>query len=277
MLSAIVHDRGLLIGCLLVLAIVACAVIGPLVWRHNPYGISVETALSPPSLAHPMGTDGSGRDVLARFDRGAGISLLAGLAVMLLSALVGGGLGLLSGISGRIVDTLVMRLLDAVLAFPPLILAIAVSIGLGAGLRSAIIGTALTCVPYYARLLRGDVLRIRSLPHVEAAKALGIAPRAIIARHVLPHAAATMLVQSAAVFGYAILTLAGLGFVGLGAQIPTAEWGSMITDGMGSALTGQWWVSVFPGLGLLAAVCAANLLADRIRYLLDPRTTRRAA
>jgi peptide/nickel transport system permease protein len=251
--------------------IVFAATLGPLLWRHNPLTTNIGAALEAPSAVHPMGTDASGRDILSRFDRGAGISVLSGCSVVVLATFVGGSLGLAAGMFRGIVDTVIMRILDAILAFPALVLAMAVSIGLGVGLRSAIIGTALTCVPYYARLLRGDVLRIRALPHVDAARVLGVGPRAIVTRHILPHALPTMLVQSAAVFGYAILMLAGLSFIGLGAQIPTPEWGAMITEGLPYVLTGQWWVSGFAGLGLLVAGSGAHILADRIRAIVDPR------
>jgi peptide/nickel transport system permease protein len=147
----------------------------------------------------------------------------------------------------------------------------AVSVGLGTGLKTAGLGIMLTTIPYYARLLRSEVLRIRSLPFIEAAHALGARRLRIMLRHIVPHVVSTLLIQAAAVFGYAILTLAALGFVGLGARVPTPEWGAMITDGLQYFLTGQWWIGVFPGLGVLIAVTAANVIADRARDILDPR------
>jgi peptide/nickel transport system permease protein len=164
-----------------------------------------------------------------------------------------------------------MRVMDAILAFPPLILAMAVTVGLGVGLATAALGIMLTSVPYYARLIRSDVIRVRSLLFVEAAAALGASPRRIVLRHILPHTSSTVFIQGSAVYGYAILSLAALGFVGLGAQAPTLEWGTMITDGLQYALTGQWWIGFFPGLGVLIAVAAASIIADRARDILDPR------
>lgn len=269
--TPVLRDRGLVLAASLLALLVVVALIGPLIWTRAPNATDLNVTLQAPSSAHPMGTDGSGRDMLARFMRGAGISLLSGVVVVLLSGIVGGALGLLAGMARGVTDTIVMRTLDSVLAFPSLILAMTVAIGLGPGVRSGVIGAALTCVPVYGRLLRSDVIRIRELPHIEAAHALGVPRGQIVRRHVLPHTVPTMLVQSAAVFGSSILTLAALGFVGLGAQIPTPEWGSMITDGMQYALTGGWWVSTFPGIGLLIAVCGANVLADRLRNILDPR------
>jgi peptide/nickel transport system permease protein len=265
------HDPALAFATVLILLLVALAVIGPVAWPDDPLAVDVSAALQSPSWSHPMGTDGNGRDIFARFMGGARISLVAGVVVVILGALVGGLIGVIAGISGSLTDNVTMRALDSLLAFPPLILAMAVTVALGVGVTSAVIGITLTSVPYFARLLRTDILRIRSLPHVEAAIAVGATRRRIVVRHILPHAASSMLIQSAAVFGYAVLTLAALSFVGLGAQIPEPEWGAMISDGLQYALTGQWWIAVFPGLGLLAAVVAANVIADRTRDILDPR------
>jgi peptide/nickel transport system permease protein len=264
-------DRALVLAGATFAVLIALAVAGPLVWTANPDHVQLLHALEAPSWAHPMGTDADGRDVLARFDRGAGISLLAGAAVVVVGAVVGGALGVTAGMSRGWLDSVLMRLMDALLAFPPLILAMAVTIGLGVGIVTACIGIALTSVPWYARLLRSDVLRIRSLPFVESARATGASRADIVRHHVLPHVVSTLLIQAAGVFGYTIIALAALGFVGLGAQIPTPEWGAMITDGLQYSLTGQWWLTVFPGLGLLVAVSAANVIADRLRDRLDPR------
>lgn len=250
--------------------LVCLAVFGPLVWGHDPNQVDITASLRPPSLAHPMGTDGVGRDIFARFLYGARISLAVGSVVVALGTLIGGGIGMLIGVSGRWVDNVAMRVVDVILAFPPLILALAITVALGVGLTTATIGITLTCIPYYARLLRSDVIRVKELPHVEASIAIGARPARVIWRHVFPHATSTMLIQSAAVFGYAVLTLAALGFVGVGAQIPTPEWGSMITDGLQYVVTGQWWVVLFPGVGLLIAVLSVNTVADRLRELWDP-------
>jgi peptide/nickel transport system permease protein len=253
------------------LLFVLLALIGPVAWRKDPLGINVGASLEAPSWSHPMGTDSIGRDVFARFLEGARISLAVGGLVVLVGALIGGFAGILAGVSGGWIDALLMRVMDAILAFPPLILAMAVSVGLGSGLETAGLGIMLTTIPYYARLLRSEVLRIRALPFVEAAHALGARRSRIMLRHIVPHVVSTLLIQAAAVFGYAILTLAALGFVGLGARVPTPEWGAMITDGLQYFLTGQWWIGVFPGLGVLVAVTAASVIADRVRDILDPR------
>ena len=262
-------DLAFSLAILLVLAILA--IFGPLFWSYDPLAISLRETLQPPSFAHPMGTDHIGRDIFARFNLGALISLSVGISVVITGALVGGVIGLVSGISGPVLDNVLMRIMDAILAFPPLILAMAVTVGLGGGLETAALGIMLTSVPYYARLIRSDVLRIRQLPFIEAAETAGAGPTRIILRHIVPHTVSTLLIQAAALFGYSVLALAALGFVGLGTQVPTPEWGVMITEGLQYALTGQWWIGVFPGLGLLAAVAATSVLADKARDLLDPR------
>ncbi len=268
----LLRDRELSVSLSVLAAILILAIFGPwLFWTVDPLKVEVAGALQPPSAEHPMGTDGIGRDVFARFNAGAGISFMVGAAVVVVGGLVGGLIGIISALTRGWTDIVLMRLMDAILAFPPLVLAMAVTVGLGLGLWTAAIGIALTSVPYYARLLRSDVIRIRSLQFIEAANAIGASRSRIILRHVVPHTVSTLLIQAAALFGYSILTLAALGFVGLGAQIPTPEWGAMITDGLQYALTGQWWIGVFPGIGLLILVATTSLLADKARDILDPR------
>lgn len=270
-LSFLAHEPALAGAVVALSLLVFLAVFGPLVWAKKATAVDVGSALLPPSRAHPMGTDSIGRDVFARFNEGARISLLVGIGVVVAGTILGGVAGIAAGAGPRWLAATLMRIMDAILAFPALILAMVVTVGLGAGLETAALGIMITSLPYYARLLRSEVLRIRSLPFVEAAHSLGARPTRIMARHILPHVTSTLLIQAAAVFGYAILTLAALGFVGLGAQVPTPEWGTMITDGLQYFLTGQWWIGVFPGAGLLLAVTAANVIADRMRDILDPR------
>ncbi|MDX6398378.1 MAG: peptide/nickel transport system permease protein [Gaiellaceae bacterium] len=250
--------------------LVAVAVLGPVLWDQDAVGIDLGATLQAPSWAHPMGTDDLGRDVFARFMSGARISLTIGLVAVLAGSVIGGAIGLLAGALSGAIDLVSMRVMDAILAFPPLILAMAVTVGLGAGLTSAAIGIVLTSIPFYARLTRADVVRIRSANYIEAAGTLGATRMRVICRHIVPNAIVSVPILAAANFGYVILTLAALGFVGLGAQIPTPEWGAMITQGQEVMLTGAWWIGVFPGLGLLIAVTATSILADRVRDLLDP-------
>jgi peptide/nickel transport system permease protein len=267
----LVSDRALAIPLGILGLIVLLAIFGPIIWGKNPDAQQLLAALESPSTSHPMGTDQLGRDILARVLDGARISLVVASIVTITGAVVGSLIGLIAGTLGGALDNIPMRVMDAILAFPPLILAMAVTVGLGVGLDSAAIGIALVSVPWYARLIRSEALRIRSLPFIEAANAIGSTRARIIAKHVVPHLLPVLLIQMAAAFGYAVLALAGLSFVGLGAQIPTPEWGAMITDGLSYSLTGQWWVAVFPGVALLVTVTSASMLSDRMRDVLDPR------
>lgn len=270
-LAFVARDPALAVASGVLAVLVLLAIFGPILWDQGALTINVGASLEAPSWAHPMGTDSIGRDVFARFDEGARISLSVGAIVVCAGAVFGGIIGIVAGASGGWLDAVFMRVMDAILAFPPLILAMAVTVGLGPGLKTAALGITLTSLPYYARLIRSEVLRIRSLPFIEAAYALGARRVRVMVRHIVPNVVSTLLIQSAAVFGYAILTLAALGFVGLGARPPTPEWGAMITDGLQYFLTGQWWIGLFPGLGVLLAVTAASVMADRMRDILDPR------
>ncbi len=267
----ILRDRQLAIPIGVLLFVVLFALIVPLVWTQSSTHGELLDALEAPSGTHPFGTDQQGRDILARVAGGARISLLVASLITIGGALIGGLIGLIAGTLGGASDGISMRVMDAILAFPPLILAMAVTVGLGVGVSTAALGVALVSVPWYARLLRSEALRIRALPFIEAAHAMGSTRTRIISRHVVPHVLPVLFIQMAAAFGYAILALAGLSFLGLGAQVPTPEWGAMITEGLSVSLTGQWWVSVFPGLALLIAVTAASMVSDRMRDRLDPR------
>lgn len=266
------RDAGLAVPVGVIVALVLFAIIVPIAWGQGPDAQNLLASLEAPSWTHPMGTDQLGRDIFARVASGARISLLVGLLVTLASALVGGLIGMLAGTLAGVSDSVAMRVMDAILAFPPLILAMAVTVGLGAGLTTAAVGATIVLIPWYARLVRSEALRIRSLPFIEAAHAIGATRRRIVLRHVVPHLMPTLFIQMAAAFGYAVLLLAGLSFLGLGAQVPTPEWGAMITGGLSYSLTGQWWVSVFPGVALFITVTAASMLSDHTRDLLDPRS-----
>lgn len=272
MLHQTLRDPELLIGVAILALLVLVALLGPLLWTVDPLKVDVLGSLSAPSAAHPMGTDDVGRDVLARFIWGAQVSIGVALAVTVVGTLIGGLLGLLAGLVGGWVDLILSRLMDAILAFPPLILAMAVAIGLGAGMVSAMIGVVLAAIPWYYRLLRGEVMRLRGMMYVESARALGASNLRLIRLHILPQTVSTVLIQASSVFSFSIITMAALGFVGLGIQPPVPEWGTMITEGLAYALTGQWWLGVFPGLGIFALAVAGNMIADRLRDIYDPKS-----
>lgn len=250
------------VGSVIVLGMGLFAWIGPLVWRVSPLAVNLGDSLVGPSAFHPFGTDEVGRDVLARVMAGGQLDIIVAMAVSLSGGAVGVTIGLVAGLRGGFIDQVTMRIVDALLAFPPLILALAVSVGLGAGTIPASIGIAISTVPFFARLMRSEVLRVRALPFVEAAVASGGRPAHVVTKHVLPHTWQVMAIQASSIVGYAVLTLAALGFVGLGVQPPTPEWGTMITTGLSYVLSGQWWIGVFPGLALLVLVIGFNLIAD---------------
>lgn len=265
------RDRALWTCVGIFALIVLAAVTAPLWWHASPTDTDPLAALQGPAWAHPMGTDQVGRDMLARVLGGARISLLAASSVALVGGSLGALLGIAAGLGGRLLDGGLMRIFDAMLAFPPVIFAMAVTLGIGVGLATACVGVALSAVPYVARVVRSDVLRVRNAGHVEAAHALGVPPAQIVRRHVVPHVLPTALVQIASLFSFSIVAIAALGFIGLGAQIPTPEWGTTITEGSALVLVGKWWVSTFPGLCLLIVTAASAVIAERIRVRLDPR------
>lgn len=272
LIAQLAHDWELLLGVVLFGLIVFLALFGGWLWPEDPLRVDILNSLLPPDLVHPMGTDDVGRDVLARFIRGAQVSMGVAISVTIAGTLIGGTLGLLAGLIGGWFDVVVSRIMDAILAFPPLILAMAVAIGLGPGIVSAGIGVILAAIPWYFRLLRSEVLRLKTLMYVESAQALGASSFRLIRLHILPQTTSTIFIQASSVFGFSILTLAALGFVGLGIQPPTPEWGTMITEGLAYALTGQWWLGLFPGLGIFILAVSANLIADRLRDIYDPKS-----
>lgn len=272
LIAQLAHDWELLLGVVLFGLIVFLALFGGWLWPEDPLRVDILNSLLPPDLAHPMGTDDVGRDVLARFIRGAQVSMGVAISVTIAGTLIGGTLGLLAGLIGGWFDVVVSRIMDAILAFPPLILAMAVAIGLGPGIVSAGIGVILAAIPWYFRLLRSEVLRLKTLMYVESAQALGASSFRLIRLHILPQTTSTIFIQASSVFGFSILTLAALGFVGLGIQPPAPEWGTMITEGLAYALTGQWWLGLFPGLGIFILAVSANLIADRLRDIYDPKS-----
>ncbi len=226
--------------------------------------------LQPPSAAHWLGTDQLGRDLLSRLVYGARISLVIGLTVVLLAGTLGTLVGIVAGYAGGVTEEGLMRVTDVFLAFPPLILAMAIAGALGPSLTNAIIAIAVVTWAIYARLARGQILSLRKQEFVEAARSVGARPSRILLRHLLPNALAPLLVQASFDMGAAIVSAAGLSFIGFGAQPPTPEWGVMISEGRNFIST-EPWLSLFPGIAILLAVGAFNVLGDGLRDALDPR------
>jgi len=239
---------------------------------YDPAASGVAPAYRPPSLAHPFGTDWAGRDVFSRVLYGGRYSLSIGVVAVSLALVVGVPLGAVAGYVGGWVDETIMRLVDVLYAFPFLVLAIALVAVFGQGFWKLV--GALVAVGWigYARLIRGEVLSVVERDYVLAARALGAGDRRILARHVVPNAIAPVVVQATLNVGTVVLSAAALGFLGLGLQPGTAEWGSMLSAGRDTLVGGEWWVTVFPGLAIFLFVLSINLVGDGVRDALDPDT-----
>ncbi len=257
----------------IIIAFGASALFAPLVAPADPLAQALATRLDPPSASHWFGTDQLGRDIASRIIFGARISLVIGLVVVASAGVFGTFIGLVAGYVGGFADEALMRLTDVFLAFPPLILAMAIAGALGPSLVNAIIAIAVVTWAVYARLSRGQILSLRGREFVEAAHAIGATGPRIVLRHLLPNAVAPLMVQASFDMGAAIVAAAGLSFIGFGAQPPTPEWGVMISEGRNFIST-QPWLSLFPGLAILLAVGAFNVLGDGLRDALDPRLNR---
>jgi ABC-type dipeptide/oligopeptide/nickel transport system permease subunit len=265
-------------GALVVFLMVFAAVAAPLIARHDPTDIDLVNQLQPPSASHWMGTDVQGRDVWARLVYGARISLSVGLVSQGIALALGLALGLVAGYYGRWVDEIVMRLADITLAFPTLLLLIALVAALQPSLVVVFLTIGLVGWAGMARLVRGQVLVVRELEYVQAMRALGARNVRIITRHVLPAVVAPVLIAATLGVAAAIMAEAALSFLGLGVQPPTPSWGAMIADGRDlSQLRGAPWTSLFPGLAIGMTVLGFNLLGDALRDALDPRAVRKVA
>jgi len=265
--------QGLAVAAALALvAAVLAAVLAPVLPLIDPDTVDTPNRLRPPgSPGHALGTDEFGRDLLARLVWGARVSLLAGVATAAASMLVGVVLGVVGGFYTGWVESIVMRLTDILMAFPYILLAIAIVGGLGPGLRNAMLAIAIVGFPIYTRLVRSIVLSLREREFVEAARALGAGDPVILGRHILPHLLSPVIVAFSLDVGFKILATAGLSFLGLGTQPPTADWGSMLATGRQFVILSPH-VALLPGLAIFVVVLALNMVGDALRDLLDPRT-----
>jgi len=260
-------------GMVLSLAVVLVGLSAPLLAPYDPMAMEPAQRLAAPSAQHLLGTDDGGRDVLSRVIHGTRSSLFAALSILVLATLIGTVVGLAAGYFGGWVDEALMRLTDMFLAFPALVLAMGVAAALGPSLLNAVLAIALVWWPWYARLVRGQALSIKHEAFVEAARVAGAGGMRIATRHILLNCWTPVIVQMSLDIGYAILTLSALSFIGLGAQPPTPEWGSMVSLGRDYFLE-QWWIVTFPGLAIFVSVMAFNLLGDGLHEALSPRMHR---
>ena len=257
-------------GATVMLLAISVALLAPVVAPYDPLKQNLHNTLARPDRTHLLGTDNVGRDVLSRVIWGTRVSLVAGFGSVVIAVLAGGLLGLLAGYAGGRIDGLVMRMMDAVLSFPPLVLALALGAVLGAGLTGVVIALGVVYTPTFARLMRGQVLAITAREYVDAARALGAPGWRIAWTHVLPNATAPIVVQASLSVAFAILAEASLSFLGLGIQPPGASWGSMINAGRGY-LQQAPWIVFGPGAALFVTVVGLNFVGDAIRDALDPR------
>jgi peptide/nickel transport system permease protein len=248
------------------------AALSPLLFPYDPTtDADLLARLKPPSAQHPFGTDALGRDILMRIIHGARVSLSLGVGSVVVAALLGAVLGLLAGYAGRRVDLCVMFCMDILLAFPATLLAIAIVAMIGPGLRNSLIAISVVTIPFYARITRGEVLALKEREFVLAAKGLGGTPRRVILWHIFPNTLPPLAVQTTLAIAFAILEAAALGFLGLGAQPPTPEWGAMLADSYKFFTSGAWWAFFFPGVAIMLSVLGFNLVGDALRDALDPR------
>jgi dipeptide transport system permease protein len=273
------ENRGAVVGLIFLGVVVALALAADLVAPHPPYEQYRDALLRPPawqtggSSAFLLGTDAVGRDMLSRLIHGARYSLFIGAVVVVLSLVGGIVLGLIAGYVRGIVDTVTMRIMDIVLSFPSLLLALVVVAILGPGLFNAMLSIAVAYMPHFVRLTRGAVLAERSKDYVVAARVAGAGPFRLMFKSILPNCMAPLIVQATLFFSNAILDAAALGFLGMGARPPTPEWGTMLAEAREFILR-AWWVVTFPGLAILFTVLAINLIGDGLRDALDPRLKR---
>ena len=264
------RHRTAVVGLVILAGFIVAAALAPALLPYDPNAADFDHVLLRPAPIHPLGTDQLGRDLLTRIIYGARVSFLIGILAVGMSALLGVPAGLISGYRGGVVDLAMQRLVDLLLAFPGFLLALTLIAVLGVGVTNVVVSVGLATAPVYVRLARGVALSIKGQVYIEAARAIGVSESRVVARHVLPNCLAPLIVQSTLQLGAAILTAAGLGFLGLGVKPPTPEWGTMLGEGQ-TYLFSSWYIATFPGIAIFLAVMAFNLLGDGLRDALDPR------
>lgn len=265
------RNKLTLAGFLLVGFVALVGLLAPLLAPYDPNLMNIPARLQAPSAAHLFGTDEMGRDVLSRIMYGARISIAVGVVIVAVSAAIGVVLGSVSGYFGGRADQIVLAVTDMILAFPSMVLALALTAAMGPGLLNTMLAVIIVRIPMYTRLMRGQVLVAKEQPYVRAARTFGEKPFWIVVRHIVPNCLTPLMVQMTLGIGDAILIASSMSFIGLGAQPPTPEWGAMISTARIYAID-QWWYAAFPGLSILITIMGFNLIGDGIRDILDPRS-----
>jgi peptide/nickel transport system permease protein len=263
------RNRLMVVGTGIIMFLLLVAALAPLLATHDPYEQILADRLQPPSAQHYFGTDSLGRDIYSRVVFGSRVTLSIAILVAAISAPLGLVIGVLAGYFGKAIDEILMRLSDIFLAFPKLILAIAFAAALGPGVENAIVAISIANWPSYARLARAETLSVRNNDYIQVIRSMGAGNLRIMVGHITPMCMSSIIVRLSLDMGTIILTAAGLGFLGLGAQPPVPEWGLMVSDGR-QFLVDQWWVSTLPGIAILIVVMGFNLMGDGIRDILDP-------
>ncbi|TCU31453.1 peptide/nickel transport system permease protein [Rhizobium azibense] len=271
--ALVAQNRLFVLGVAILFIVVATCMLASWVAPYEPAKIVMSGRLLPPSAEHMMGTDRLGRDIFSRVLYGGRTSILIGLCVVLIAMLIGCPVGLMAGYFGGRTDLLLMRLSDVFLAFPPLLLPIAITAALGPGLWNAVIALAVSWFPWYARMMRAAATMVRQELYIGAARTIGVGHFRILVRHVAPNSLTPLIVQASMDFGYAILAVASLSFIGLGARSPAVEWGLIAADSRTDFLD-QWWTALLPGFSIFVTVLAVNLVGDGLRDVLDSKQGR---
>jgi len=260
-----------LLGLGIIIFMTLVAIFGPSFAPYEPLDIKPADRLEGPSSAHWMGTDEYGRDIFSRVIYATRTDMVIATSAVGIATLIGVFLGAVAGYFGKGLGELIMRVLDVIQAFPAFILAMALAVALGSGTTTIIYVVAFIMIPIFARLMRGEILSARERGYTEAARCMGASESEIIFKQLLPNCTTPILVQFALSMSYAILDAAALSFIGLGVRPPLPEWGSMINAGVGYIASGQWWLSIFPGLVMAVTILGFNLLADGMRDVFDPK------
>ncbi|MED1906052.1 nickel transporter permease [Cytobacillus firmus] len=268
--KALIRNKMSLVGGSIVFIYIILAVLAPLISPYDPYEIDLVNKLQPPSADHIMGTDDKGRDIFSRILYGSQLSLAVGFVSVFIGALFGIVLGIISGYYGGWVDTIIMRFIDVLLAFPGLLLALAIVSALGPSLINVMIAVGVFSIPTFARIVRGSTLSVKKMEYIDAIRVLGASDLKIIFVHILPNIMSPIIVQGTLRLATSILSVAGLSFLGMGAQPPTPEWGAMLSDGRDFLFTAPH-IALFPGIAIALIVLGFNLFGDGLRDALDPR------
>ena len=266
----LLKNKAAVIGGLIIIFIILVGIFGPYLLKTDPDAQNLLNKLQPPSKEHWFGTDNFGRDIFTRIIYGTSLTLKVGFLSVLIGGVIGVVLGIVSGYYGGIIDTVIMRVMDVLLAFPGILLALAIVSVLGGSITNVIIAVGIFSVPAFARIVRGSTLQVRKLEYIDAVRALGASDGRIIFKHILPNILSPIIVQATMRIATAILTASGLAFLGLGAPPPTAEWGAMLSDGR-SYMHNASHMVLFPGIMIVIVVLAFNIFGDGLRDALDPK------